>query len=73
MAYCLKLDHIFLFVFHLSNLAKFTIKILDGSHQQGDAVSKQLNDKERRYAAMENPDIERAIKNACRLEGDYDD
>mmetsp|Transcript_11027 Transcript_11027/g.26979 ORF Transcript_11027/g.26979 Transcript_11027/m.26979 type:complete len:276 (+) Transcript_11027:169-996(+) len=52
---------------------KVGIQILEGSHNSGEAVTKQLNDKERRYAAMENPDIAHAVKTACRLEGDYDD
>ncbi|CAD7935972.1 unnamed protein product [Amoebophrya sp. A120] len=55
-----------------SGFPKFSIQILEGSHNSGDAVTKQLNDKERRYAAMENPDIAHAVRTACRLEGDYD-
>lgn len=52
---------------------KFRIDIKEGSHDNGPAIAKQLNDKERRYAALENPDILRAVMQSCKLEGEEDD
>lgn len=48
---------------------KVEVKIREGSHTTSDDLTKQLNDKERRTAAMENPDI-RNIVMACIQDND---
>lgn len=40
------------------------IEIEPGSHDSAAQITKQLNDKERRMAAMENPDIFRCVTEA---------
>lgn len=43
---------------------KMQIEIEPGTHDSAEAITKQLNDKERRFAAMENPDIFRCVTEA---------
>ncbi|KAK4337415.1 hypothetical protein RND71_043872 [Anisodus tanguticus] len=46
---------------------KTTVKVSKGSHDTEDAINKQLNDKERVSAAIENPNLLQAI-NRCLIE-----
>ena len=52
-------------VLHSSHLRfKTTVKITAGTHASEHAVNKQLNDKERVCAALENPHLLKAV-NKC--------
>eukprot|EP00033_Pygsuia_biforma_P002400 GCRY01002658.1.p1 GENE.GCRY01002658.1~~GCRY01002658.1.p1 ORF type:complete len:198 (+),score=27.71 GCRY01002658.1:140-733(+) len=48
----------------LPNRWKVDVKIFPGTHQSEDALNKQLNDKERCIAALENPAL-RKVVNRC--------
>lgn len=41
---------------------KISIKIAEGTHNTSDEINKQVNDKERTSAAMENPNISKAVE-----------
>ncbi|XP_054712785.1 cytosolic iron-sulfur assembly component 2A-like [Uloborus diversus] len=48
---------------------KLDIYLKEGTHETAGAVSKQLNDKERIAAAMENPELQKIVEN-CISEDD---
>ncbi|TGZ32450.1 Uncharacterized protein DBV15_04891 [Temnothorax longispinosus] len=55
---------------HLSALFKLDIYIKKGAHSTEQEINKQINDKERIAAAMENPNL-RELVEKCILEEDY--
>ncbi|XP_011870554.1 PREDICTED: MIP18 family protein FAM96A isoform X1 [Vollenhovia emeryi] len=55
---------------HLSALFKLDIYIKRGAHSTEQEINKQINDKERIAAAMENPNL-RELVEKCILEEDY--
>ncbi|XP_011642172.1 MIP18 family protein FAM96A isoform X1 [Pogonomyrmex barbatus] len=55
---------------HLSALFKLDIYIKKGAHSTEQEINKQINDKERIAAAMENPNL-REVVEKCILEEDY--
>ncbi|XP_011174171.1 MIP18 family protein galla-1 isoform X2 [Solenopsis invicta] len=55
---------------HLSALIKLDIYIKKGAHSTEQEINKQINDKERIAAAMENPNL-RELVEKCILEEDY--
>ncbi|XP_014471085.1 PREDICTED: MIP18 family protein CG30152 [Dinoponera quadriceps] len=55
---------------HLASLFKLDIYIKEGAHSTEQEINKQINDKERIAAAMENPSL-RELVEKCILEEDY--
>ncbi|EFN82371.1 UPF0195 protein CG30152 [Harpegnathos saltator] len=55
---------------HLAALFKLDIYIKEGAHSTEQEINKQINDKERIAAAMENPNL-RELVEKCILEEDY--
>ncbi|XP_074651433.1 cytosolic iron-sulfur assembly component 2A-like [Tubulanus polymorphus] len=55
---------------NLSFKHKLDIMIKKGTHSSEDEVNKQINDKERIAAAMENPNLQQLVNN-CIEERDY--
>ena len=51
---------------YLPKITKVEIKVVKGSHQQEEEVNKQLNDKERVSAALENPYLMEVIESNIR-------
>lgn len=49
---------------------KVDIKITEGTHSTEDSINKQINDKERIAAAMENPNLKELVER-CIAERDY--
>lgn len=50
---------------------KVQVEVAEGYHNSASSITKQLQDKERREAALENPDIKSAVEMACDMEGSY--
>ncbi|KAM9953498.1 hypothetical protein ACTFIW_006860 [Dictyostelium discoideum] len=55
---------------YLPKRSKIEIYIKKGTHQTEDEINKQINDKERIIAALENPEIFQLVKK-CIKEDDY--
>ncbi|KAK5582368.1 hypothetical protein RB653_003951 [Dictyostelium firmibasis] len=55
---------------YLPKRSKIEIYIKPGTHQTEDEINKQINDKERIIAALENPEIFQLVKK-CIKEDDY--
>jgi hypothetical protein len=45
---------------------RLIVKVLDGTHELAADISKQLNDKERTAAAMENEDVSQVVTHCIR-------
>ena len=61
---------IFLYIFVSAGKFKIDLQIKEGSHSTGEDITKQINDKERVAAALENPNLRETVDN-CINNQDY--